>query len=302
MIRGGNRALLHRQLKQFLEEMEAEYGDLLLFNHVRWLSAGKCLERFFGIRKEIPAFLKKFVKTDTTHLEEEIQSVDFLKELAFLTDITTHLNELNLNLQGKNQLVSDLMGNVDGFRNKLRVFKSSLNRNDLSHFLSCRKLAEENEDNETLDFSEFVANIQEIIVEFDTRFKDFDLLKSSMMLFSNPLRANIEDQPTHLQLELCELQADIFLQTREEKGTDFFKLLPKERFPNLLDFGRKITSMFGSTYLCESVFSALKFIKNQNRNRLTESSLLHLLRLSTTELEVDIRSLVNAADRPQFSH
>ena len=46
MLRGGNRALLHRQLKQFLLEIEAEYGDLLLYNHVRWLSAGKCLERF----------------------------------------------------------------------------------------------------------------------------------------------------------------------------------------------------------------------------------------------------------------
>lgn len=302
MIRGGNRALLHRKLKLFLEEMEAEYGDLLLYNHVRWLSAGKCLERFFGIRKDIPAFLNKFVSADTTQLEEELQSVDFLKELAFLTDITTHLNELNLNLQGRNKLMLDLIGNVNGFRNKLKIFKLSLSKNDLSHFSSCRKLAEESEDDGILDFSEFAGNIQEIIEEFDTRFKDFESLKSSMLLFSNPIRANIEDQPTDLQLELCDLQADTFLQTRDEKGADFFKLLTKERFPNLRDFGQRITSMFGSTYLCESVFSALKFIKNHNRSRLTDSSLLHLLRLSTTELEVDIHSLVVAADKPQFSH
>lgn len=302
MIRGGNRALLHRQFKQFLEEMEAEYGDLLLYNHVRWLSAGKCLERFFGIRKEIPAFLNKFVSTDTTQLEEELQSVDFLKELAFLTDITAHLNELNLSLQGRNQLISDLMGNINGFRNKLKLFKLSLNKNDLAYFSSCGKIAKELEDYKTLDFSEFAANIQELIEEFDTRFKDFESLKSSILLFSNPFLAKIEDQPVHLQLELCDLQADTFLQTRGEKGADFFKLLTKEKFPNLRDFGRKITSMFGSTYLCESVFSALKFIKNQNRSRLTDSSLLHLLRLSTTELEVDIRSLVDAASKPQFSH
>lgn len=123
-----------------------------------------------------------------------------------------------------------------------------------------------------------------------------------MLLFSNPLRANIEQQPSHLQLELCDLQADIFLQRRKEKGANFFKLLAKERFTNLQDFSLKITSMFGSTYLCESAFSGLKFTKNLNRSHLTDSSLLHLLRLSTIGLEVDIRSLVVAADRPQFSH
>jgi hypothetical protein len=155
---------------------------------------------------------------------------------------------------------------------------------------------------ETLDFSKFAANVQEIIEEFDCRFKDFESLENSILLFSNTIQAKIEDQPTHLQLELYDLQADTFFQTREERGVDFLKLLTKERFPNLRDFGQKITSMFGSTYLCESVFSTLKFIKNNNRSRLTDTSLLHLLKLSTTELEVDIRALVAAADRPQFSH
>lgn len=301
MIRGGNRALLHRQLRQFLEDMEAEYGDLPLYNQVRWLSSGKCLERFFQIRKEIPAFLNQFVSSDTTQLEEDLQNTDFLKQLAFLTDITSHLNELNLKLQGRNQLVSDLIGNINGFRNKLRILKFSLENNDLAHFSSCRRLAEELKD-EVLDFSVCGANIQEIIDEFNARFKEFERLKSSVLLFNNPLGVDIEDQQTDLQLELCDLQADTFLQTRQEKGPDFFKLLSNERFPNLRKFGQKMTSMFGSTYICESVFSTMKFIKDRCRSRLTDSSLLHLLRLATTELEVNIPALVSAADRPQFSH
>lgn len=143
MIRDGNCALLKRQLKQILEEMEAEYGDLLLYNHVRWPSAGK------------------FISTDTKQLEQELQSVAFLKQLAFLADITTHLNELNLNLQGRNQLILNLMGCINKFCNKLQVFKLSLNKNDLANFSSCQKLPEEIEANETLDFSEFAANIPE---------------------------------------------------------------------------------------------------------------------------------------------
>lgn len=301
LIRGGNRALLHRQLKQFLLEAEAEYGDLLMYNHVRWLSAGKCMERFFAIRKEIPAFLNKYVPSDTTELEVKFQDPEFLRQLAFLTDLTNHLNSLNLSLQGRNQTVSDLIGIINGFRNKLKVFKHALENKNLTHFPSCLQLAEEFKE-KVIEFSSCSSHIQQVIEEFNARFEEIESLKSSVLLYNNPLGATIEDQPPDLQLELCDLQADIFLMTRQEKGHDFFKLLSKERFPNLRDFGLKMTSMFGSTYICESVFSSMKFIKNHNRSNLTDSSLLHLMRLSTTELKVNIRSLVDAADRPQCSH
>lgn len=302
LIRGGNRALLHRQLKQFLLETEAEYGDLLMYNHVRWLSAGKCMERFFAIRNEIPAFLNKYVPSDTTELEVKFQDPEFLLQLAFLTDLTNHLNSLNLSLQGRNQTVSDLIGIINGFRNKLKVFKHALENKNLTHFPSCQQLAEEFEDNENIEFLSCSSQIQQVIDEFNARFEEMSSLKSSILLYNNPLGATIEDQPPDLQLELCDLQADMFLMTRQEKGHDFFKLLSKERFPKLRDFGLKMTSMFGSTYICESVFSSMKFIKNHNRSNLTDSSLRHLMRLSTTELEVDIPSLVDAADRPQCSH
>jgi hypothetical protein len=36
-----SKALNHRQFKQFLEELETEYGDLVYYCKVRWLSKGK---------------------------------------------------------------------------------------------------------------------------------------------------------------------------------------------------------------------------------------------------------------------
>jgi hypothetical protein len=44
-IRRGNRSLSHRKFRSFLEEIDASYGDLLLHSHIRWLCAGKCLEK-----------------------------------------------------------------------------------------------------------------------------------------------------------------------------------------------------------------------------------------------------------------
>ncbi|KAL4126344.1 hypothetical protein QTP88_010566 [Uroleucon formosanum] len=43
----------------------------------------------------------------------------------------------------------------------------------------------------------------------------------------------------------------------------------------------------------------MKYIKNPKRSNLTDSTLRHLMRLPTTELAVDISSLVDEADRPQ---
>jgi hypothetical protein len=46
LIRGGNKALRHRAFITFLEEMDADYGNIPLHSDMRWLSAGKCLQRF----------------------------------------------------------------------------------------------------------------------------------------------------------------------------------------------------------------------------------------------------------------
>lgn len=166
LIRGGNMSLSHRKFRAFLEEIDAAYGDLLLHSEIRWLSAGKCLVRFFGLRRKIPLFLSDEVKSDTTELEKELHNPEFLRELAFLADLTAHLNELNLKLQGKQQSISNLYGHVNGFRNKLKLFKLALGNNDLTHFPSCKKLAEELKDFEGANFSVYASNIENILEDF----------------------------------------------------------------------------------------------------------------------------------------
>lgn len=101
LIRGGNRARSHRKFQNFLEEMNASYGDLHLYSDVRWLNAARTLQRFFNLRTAIPEFLQREVKGDA-------ENNNFLSELAFLTDITHHLNCLIINLQKQQQTVSNL--------------------------------------------------------------------------------------------------------------------------------------------------------------------------------------------------
>jgi hypothetical protein len=53
LIRGGNKAQRHRAFITFLEELDADYVDIPLHSDIRWLSAGKCLQRSFFCAKKI---------------------------------------------------------------------------------------------------------------------------------------------------------------------------------------------------------------------------------------------------------
>ena len=54
-----SRGLNHRQFRQLLLEAESQYGDLLHFCNVHWLSRGDMLQRVYRFREEILTFLEQ---------------------------------------------------------------------------------------------------------------------------------------------------------------------------------------------------------------------------------------------------
>ncbi|XP_055699144.1 zinc finger BED domain-containing protein 5-like [Phlebotomus papatasi] len=98
-LRGGHNSLTHRRLKRYLEENKAPKKDLLLHTEVRWLSLGKALRRLFDLRKEIGSFAQKKDVKICEELKRIIKDHEFWKQIAFFTDITGRLNDLNLSLQ-----------------------------------------------------------------------------------------------------------------------------------------------------------------------------------------------------------
>ena len=101
--------------------MDSEYGDLLYFSEVRWLSRGTTLERFYQVRSEIDIFLRE---KDFAHCE--INDPEWVSNLAFLVDITKHLNTLNLQLQGRSQLINVLYVRICAFEIKLCLWEAQL--------------------------------------------------------------------------------------------------------------------------------------------------------------------------------
>lgn len=102
------------------------------------------MERFFELRNELLEFLKS--ENQKTSLQEFInilENSDFLQQLGFLTDITAILNHLNLNLQGKNKIIIEIIFVLDSFKNKLKSILSNLENKNIASLKSINTVYEE---------------------------------------------------------------------------------------------------------------------------------------------------------------
>jgi len=106
-IKVDHKFLSHRKFQHFLDN--ALYKDVPLYCEVRWLSAGKCLEKFFAIRKEVFLFLQENFPAKFEEFKFFFEDLDSLCELAVVTDMTNHLHSLNLKLQKTNQTIFQLV-------------------------------------------------------------------------------------------------------------------------------------------------------------------------------------------------
>lgn len=125
------KGLQHRQFIAFLEETDADHQDLLYHSRVRWLSLGKVFKRVWDLKEAIDTFLELKGKSDDF---PELSNKNWLCDFAFAVDIFSHMNELNVKLQGKDLYVHDLYSNVNAFKAKLTFFLGKCQRKTFLSF------------------------------------------------------------------------------------------------------------------------------------------------------------------------
>ncbi|KAE8280213.1 General transcription factor II-I repeat domain-containing protein 2 [Larimichthys crocea] len=272
------KGLNHRQFKSFLEELGADHSDMPYHTEVRWLSRGKVAKRFFELREEICLFMESKGK-DTTELRDE----KFQCELAFLCDIMNHLDALNLQLQGRAHVITDMYYAVRAFRTKLRLWESQMQQGNLAHFLCCQVMKEQTA-TAVMPFAQFAEKLILLGAEFTRRFADFEAQKCRFELLSNPFAFDVNNAPSNLQMELIELQCNDTLKSKYDSvgAAQFPPYLP-DTLPELRAQAAQMLSMFGSTYLCEQLFSLMKMNKTPHRSRLTDEHLHSVLRISSAQ-------------------
>jgi hypothetical protein len=103
------------------------------------------------------------------------------------------------------------------------------------------------------------------------RFQEFKSQEPHRRLFLPPFNTEVYHVPEKLQVEPLELQGDVTLKQNSHQSSlpDFYNSLPKDEFPQLVEFANNELSLFGSTYKCEPLFSRIKFTKSETQSRLT---------------------------------
>uniref|UniRef100_A0A3Q3BZE1 Uncharacterized protein n=1 Tax=Haplochromis burtoni TaxID=8153 RepID=A0A3Q3BZE1_HAPBU len=204
----------HGMLREFLRGVDAHADDLLLHNNVRWLSKGRALERFWSIRSEVAAFLEELESQKATNFSLFLNDGKNMDIVTFLVDITSHLNELNLKLQGKDNSICQLMTAVRCFQRKLEVFKEDL-QGHYAHFPTVKEQVQGQR-----DVSSFVDFVDKLIENFSKRFDNFSFGQQLTMFIKNPfaitdVRGFSKEVTQHfkwanagpLQMQLIDLQA-----------------------------------------------------------------------------------------------
>lgn len=154
-----SRLLLSRLLENLCEEVGALHKHLLFHTEVRWLSRGNVLSRLFELKSEMLVFLVDSKPELSTFFSDE----KWLVKLAYLADIFSHLNVLNLSLQGPDKTVLYVQDRVNAFIKKLSVWNTRVKKEDFENFTL------------TQEFVEYVSGIG--ATSLDTSF--FSLLVSS---------------------------------------------------------------------------------------------------------------------------
>jgi len=306
-----SRELNHRKFKSLLEEINSNYSDVILHTSVRWLSRGKAMHRFYSLRQEIILFLQQNNKVFS-----ELENDDWWCLLAFVSDITEKLNELNRGLQGEQRFVSEMANKVFAFEDKLKIYFEEMQNKIVRNFPRLTKAAEDgmliSADNYVI-ISEYLAALCK---EFEGRFYEMRNLKNCLLFVENPwhLETATITQLSALGFEYAKLFDEyidfkndtnleiLFKEMRGDKNyAEFWKLLPA-KYETLHKCANLLLTMFASNYLCESSFSKMKYAKNVYRNRITDAHLDAVLRIACTTYIPDFSEIVNELNQTQKSH
>ncbi|KAG9485345.1 hypothetical protein GDO78_008432 [Eleutherodactylus coqui] len=325
-------ALNFRQFQALLEEVQAKYICLLMYNNVQWLSRGRVLERFVVCLDEIRLFMN-----EKEQEYPELTDMAWLTNLMFLTDFMLHFNALNKQLQGAGKTAERMFCDIKTFERKLQVFERDLESGQLKYFPSLNRHL----DNSTT-FADNSASHREIYKEFSSivgaakvnlnnRFSQFRKLETTLYFLTSPDKAKCEDLDLsslqsldlgNLEMELLEFQensiwknkfSDLRQQLEEIEGMTNDSTLSSENeilqvwnslpntFKSMKALGIAILTLFGSSYACEQLFSALNYIKSDTRSRLTDDLSAACVALKLTKYEPRLDKL-SASIQQQKSH
>ena len=200
--------------------------------------------------------------------------------LAYLVDIFTHLNKLNLQLQGSGNGYLEGVAKIFIFEDKLCAFMcklelwiSQVGENNYSAFAMLKAFLDvKKSDTSSERIQENVkCHLQMLADEFGRYFPEYNNteVKVYQKLIRSPFATNVREVAAEIQEELIELQNDRSCRDAFDSNClEQFWCKQAISYPKIRNIALRYLMLFSTTYLCEQGFSALLTLKNKSRNRL----------------------------------
>lgn len=288
------RATNSRIFTDICKELGSEHETLLLHTEVRWLSRGRLLSRIFELRHEIELFL---TEQGYDEYKQMLSDHLWLQKLAYLSDIFTKLNELNLGLQGQDTTIFTMQEKVESTIKKMALWTSLIDRCKYDQFPNLKLFLETTSSSVNEDIKSAIKyHLQNLSAELRAYFPE---ISSQWNWVNNPFGNCFTD---HLSICAQEELIDISCNSRlkscftEQSLVDFWAGL-KDIY-RVSEVALKYLLPFCTTYLCESGFSAMTNLKTKHRHRL---QLEDDLRLKLTKMQPDFSELCKEK-RAHLSH
>ncbi|KAK1895041.1 General transcription factor II-I repeat domain containing protein 2 [Dissostichus eleginoides] len=147
------------------------------------------------------------------------------------------LNELNLELQGKDRTVVDMISSVNAFKRRLHLLCSKLQRKDLANFQNiASELEKQGKDSALLDSARYTEQVNNITSDFENRFRDFFARANRhihvlSVCEDHDIDSLAQNIGAVFHLNPSALEADIQLKARAHAG-QFWNLFRVEKYPN----------------------------------------------------------------------
>ena len=127
--------------------------------------------------------------------------------MGFKLEIFGGLNDLNLKLQGKNQLRNEMYWRITVFEQRLCLWEHQLQQCNYAHFPNLQE-------SQPAEPFTLAKTLRELKVEFASRFAGFRLFSGNLNLFGTLCNVDVGSAPQSLQMELIELQCNELLKNK----------------------------------------------------------------------------------------